>query len=145
VTLASSQPGTAAVPASVAIAAGAMSATFAISTTAVGVSTPVTISGTYASVTRMAALTVNAPGQTAAVTLTATGRSGERVMSTPAGLNVIVGSSGSAPFAIGTAVTLSVTNGRDAIWSGACSSGGAKTRTCRFTVTGTAAVTANVQ
>jgi hypothetical protein len=40
---------------------------------------------------------------------------------------------------------LSVSSGRDAIWSGACSSGGNKTRTCTFTLSGTATVTANVQ
>jgi hypothetical protein len=40
---------------------------------------------------------------------------------------------------------LSVTNGRDAIWSGACSSGGNKTKTCTFTITGNASVTGNVQ
>jgi hypothetical protein len=40
---------------------------------------------------------------------------------------------------------LSVTNGRDAIWSGACSSGGNKTKTCTFTLDANASVTANVQ
>jgi hypothetical protein len=40
---------------------------------------------------------------------------------------------------------LSATNGRDTVWSGACSSGGNKTKTCTFTITGTASVTANVQ
>jgi len=34
-----------------------------------------------------------------------------------------VGSTGSASFASGTSVTPSVSNGRDAIWSGACSRG----------------------
>jgi hypothetical protein len=38
-----------------------------------------------------------------------------------------------------------VTNGRDAIWSGGCSSGGNKQRTCAFTLSGNASVTANVQ
>jgi hypothetical protein len=42
-------------------------------------------------------------------------------------------------------ITLSATNSRDVIWSGACSSGGNKTKTCTFTLTGNAAVTANVQ
>ncbi|CAN5384825.1 MAG: hypothetical protein ACR2JP_05710 [Acidimicrobiia bacterium] len=41
--------------------------------------------------------------------------------------------------------SLSATNGRDVIWSGACSSGGNKQKTCTFTLNGTAAVTANVQ
>jgi hypothetical protein len=44
-----------------------------------------------------------------------------------------------------TSITLSATNGRDVIWSGACSSGGNKTRTCTFTLNGNASVTANVQ
>jgi hypothetical protein len=67
------------------------------------------------------------------------------VVSSPAGVNVAVGSTGSAPFATGTAITLSVSNGRDAIWSGACSSGGNKTRSCTFTFNANASVTANVQ
>jgi hypothetical protein len=37
------------------------------------------------------------------------------------------------------------TNSRDVISSGACSSDGNKTKTCTFTLTGDAAVTANVQ
>jgi hypothetical protein len=79
------------------------------------------------------------------LTVTATGRSGERVVSSPAGINVTVGSSGTAPFASNTSVTLSVANGRDAIWSGACSSGGNKAKTCTFTITANASVTGNVQ
>jgi hypothetical protein len=77
--------------------------------------------------------------------VSASGRSGERVISSPAGINVNVGSTGSATFAGGTRITLSVSNGRDAIWSGACSSGGSKTRTCVFTLNTNASVTANVQ
>lgn len=38
-------------------------------------------------------------------------RSGERVLSAPAGVNVATGTSGSASFTIGTSITLSVTNG----------------------------------
>jgi len=85
------------------------------------------------------------PGQTATLTVSATGRSGEHVTSSPAGINVAVGSSGSGSFATGTSITLSASDGRDTIWSGACSSGGNKTKTCTFTITGTASVTANVQ
>ena len=84
-------------------------------------------------------------GQTATLAVTATGRGGERVSSSPAGISVATGSSGSATFAIGTSITLSVTNGRSTIWSGACSSGGNKTPTCTFTLNGAASVTANVQ
>jgi hypothetical protein len=85
------------------------------------------------------------PAGTAMLTVTATGRSGERVTSNPAGINVSVGATGSASFNTGTSITLSVTNSRDAIWSGACSSGGNKTKTCTFTLNANAAVTANVQ
>jgi hypothetical protein len=85
------------------------------------------------------------PTGTSTLTVTATGRSGERVTSSPAGINVPVGSTGSAVFNNGTSITLSVTNGRDAIWSGACSSGGNKTKTCTFTLNANSSVTANVQ
>ena len=132
-------------PASVTVAAGATSATFTITTSSVSTSTAVTITASAAGVTRTATLTVTPAGQGATLTVSATGRSGERVTSSPAGINVAVGSSGSASFAVGTSITLSVTNGRDAIWSGACSSGGSKQRTCTFTLNGAASVTANVQ
>ena len=145
VSLSSSNTAAAAVPASVTVAGGATTATFAVSTSAVGASTPVTITAVYAGVTRTTTLTVNPPGQTATLTVAATGRSGERVTSSPAGINVSVGTSGSASFNVGTSITLSVTNGRDAIWSGACSSGGNKTRTCTFALNASASVTANVQ
>jgi hypothetical protein len=90
-------------------------------------------------------LTVNPAATTATLTVSATGRSGERVTSNPTGISVSVGSTGSASFATGTSISLSVSNGRDAVWSGACSSGGQKTRTCTFTLTANASVTANVQ
>jgi len=82
---------------------------------------------------------------TAALTLTATGRAGETVSSTPAGLSVPVGTTGSASFAVGTSMTLSATNGRSVIWSGVCSSGGAKTPSCTFTLNAASSETANVQ
>jgi len=82
---------------------------------------------------------------TSQLTVTATGRSGERVTSSPAGLSVNVGTTGSASFTTGTAVTLTVSNDRDAIWSGACSSGGNKTKSCSLTLNASASVTANVQ
>jgi FG-GAP-like repeat len=145
VSLSSSNTAAATVPASVSVAQGATSATFAIATSAVTTSTPVTITASAGGVTRTATLTVNPQAQTATLTVTATGRGGERVTSSPAGINVAVGSSGSATFAAGTAITLSATNSRDVIWSGACSSGGNKTKTCTFTLNGNASVTANVQ
>jgi hypothetical protein len=135
------------VPASVTVPAGATTANFTVTTTSVTASTSATVSAAFGGVTRTAVLTVNpsATGQPATLTVTATGRSGERVTSNPAGINVAVGSSGSASFTTGTSITLSISNGRDAIWSGACSSGGNKTKTCTFTITGAASVTANVQ
>jgi len=107
--------------------------------------TAVTITGSFGGATQTATLTVNPAGQAVTLTVTASGRSGERVTSSPAGINVTVGSTGSANFTGGTAITLSVANGRDAIWSGACSSGGNKAKTCTFTITGNASVTGNVQ
>jgi hypothetical protein len=83
------------------------------------------------------------PGTGQVVTVTATGRSGSSIVSSPAGLSVPVGTSAGAQFT--GAVTLSATGGRDVIWSGACSSSGKKAKTCAFTPTGPSAVTANVQ
>jgi len=94
---------------------------------------------------RTATLTVNPQPAAALLTLTATGRTGETVSSSPIGLKVNVGTTGSASFATGTVVTLSVSNGRDAIWSGGCSSGGVKTKTCSVTINAATSVTANVQ
>src|SRR5438270_635784 len=106
-----------------------------------------TISFSGGVVTRSATLTLNpvvAPTNMS-LAVTAGGRSGERVVSNPTGLSVATGSTGSAQLAPGTAVTLSIASGRDAIWGGACSSGGAKTRTCTLTLNANSSVTANVQ
>src|SRR6185369_10298905 len=78
------------------------------------------------------------PPQTASLTVTVSGRSGQTVTSSPTGISVNTNSSGSSDFAVGTSVTLTVATGRDGIWSGACSSGGAKRRSCTFTVNATA-------
>jgi len=151
VTLSSSTTTVASVPASVTVTAGALSANFSITTTAVTAATPVTIGGAFGGASRTATLTVNPPApppppaQSATLTVTATGRTGERVTSSPAGINVTVGSTGSATFTTGTSITLSASNTRDVIWSGACSSGGNKAKTCTFTLTGAASVSANVQ
>jgi Beta-propeller repeat len=151
VSLSSSNPSVASVPSTVTVQAGSQTAVFSVSTTAVSTSTTVNITATYngSSLTRSVTVAPPAPPppppQNATLTVTASGRSGERVTSSPAGINVAVGSSGSASFAQGTSITLSVTNGRDAIWSGACSSGGSKQRTCTFTLNANGSVTANVQ
>jgi hypothetical protein len=132
---------------SVTIPAGNTTGGFFINTAAVSTQTLVTISVSGGGVTRSATLTLNpavAPS-TMSLAVTAGGRSGERVVSNPTGLSVATGSTGSTQVAPGTVVTLSVASGRDAIWGGACSSGGAKTRTCTLTVNANSAVTANVQ
>src|SRR5207247_1290616 len=67
---------------------------------------------------------------TATLTVTATGRAGVSVVSTPARVNVPVGTTGSASFPVGTSITLSATNARSAIWSGVCSRAGPRTLTC---------------
>ena len=126
----------ASMPASVTVLAGARTASFNISTTVVSVTTPLSILASYNTTNRSAVLTVMPPAgppppppQNATLSVTATGRSGERVTSNPSGISVNTGSSGAASFAPGTSVTLSVSNGRDAVWSGACSSGGSKRKT----------------
>ena len=147
VQLSSSNTSAATLPATIAVPAGATSGSFDVSTTAVSSSTSTTITASFGGVTRTATLAVTTaapPAQTATLTVSATGRSGERVTSTPAGINVSVGSSGSASFALGTSIRLAVTDGRDAVWSGACSSGGNKVKTCTFTLNGNSNVAANV-
>ena len=148
VTLSSSNTTVAGVPPSVTVAPGATSANFGITTTGVTAATPVTVGGAFGGASATATLTVNPPpppAQTATLSVTATGRSGERITSSPAGINVAVGSTGSASFTTGTSITLTASNGRDVIWSGACSSGGNKAKTCTFTIASSASVTANVQ
>ena len=154
VALSSSNPSVASVPSTVTVQSGSQTAVFSVSTTAVSTSTTVSITATYngGSLTRSVTVQPAAPPpppppppQNATLTVTASGRSGERVTSSPAGISVNVGSSGSASFAQGTSITLSVSNGRDTIWSGACSSGGSKQKTCTFTLNANASVTANVQ
>ena len=150
IALSSSNPAVASVPAQTTAPANSFTAGFAITTSPVATTTTVTITAAYNGTTRTATLTVTPaapapPSQTATLTVTATGRNGERVTSSPTGISVSTGSTGAASFTSGTAVTLSVSNGRDAVWSGACSSGGNKRKTCTFTITAPAAVTANVQ
>jgi hypothetical protein len=149
VTLASSNTVFAVVPNSVVVPAGQTRATFTVNAAQVTAATAVSILATYQNVSRSATLTIDppapAPAQAVTLTVTATGRGGERVSSIPAGISVAVGSTGSASFATGTSITLRATNSRDVIWSGACSSAGKKTKTCRFTIGANATVTANVQ
>jgi hypothetical protein len=143
----SSNPAVAGVASSVLIPAGNTNGGVFINTTPVTAQTVVTISVSGGGVTRSATLTLNpivAP-TTMSLAVTAGGRSGEQVVSNLAGLKVATGSTGSTQVAPGTVVTLSVASGRDAIWGGACSSGGAKTKSCTLTVNANSSVTANVQ
>lgn len=138
------------IPASVTVPEGSSSVTFGLPTVSVPMSIIAHVMGRFAGVTVDAMLTVNPstappPPQNATLSVTASGRSGERITSTPAGISVTVSSSGSAPFATGTSMTLRDANGRDVVWSGACSSGGKKVKTCTFTLNANASVTASVQ
>lgn len=136
------------VPGTVVIPAGFVSAGFNINTSQVSAQTLVTISVSGGGVTRSATLTLNPPPPaptTVNLSVTAGGRQGESISSTPAGIKAAVGSTSTAAFAVGTNVTLTVSNGRDAIWSGACSSGGNKTKSCTFTLNANSTVLANVQ
>jgi hypothetical protein len=143
----SSNPAVVRLSNSVLVPAGNTTGGIIITTSPVSTQTLVTISVSGGGVTRSATLTLNpfiAP-TTRSLAVTAGGRSGERVVSSPSGLSVATGSTGSVQLAPGTVVTLSVASGRSAIWNGACSSGGAKTRTCTLTVNVNSSVTANVQ
>jgi len=132
---------------SVTIPAGSTTGGFFINAASVSTQTLATISVSGGGVTRSATLTLNpvAAPTTTSLAVTAGGRSGERVVSNPAGLSVATGTTGNAQLAPGTVVTLSVASGRDAIWGGACSSSGAKTRSCTLTLNANSSVTANVQ
>jgi hypothetical protein len=155
VSLASSNPAVAPVPSTVTIPENGFAGTAFFTTTPVSAPTTVTITGTYNGSTRTATLWVTPSAstppppppsaQTAIVTVNASGRSGVTVSSSPAGIAVSSGSSGSASFRVGDSVTLSGSGGRKAVWSGGCSSGGQKTASCTFTVGGDTTVGANVQ
>ncbi|HET9282797.1 MAG TPA: fibronectin type III domain-containing protein [Candidatus Angelobacter sp.] len=132
---------------SVLIPAGATAGGVTITNSLVTTLTQVTISVSGGGVTRSATLTINptvAP-TTFSLGVVAGGRSGERVISSPAGISVPTSSNAVAQFAPGTVITLSVTDGRDAIWGGDCSSNNNKTQTCTFTIKANSTVTANVQ
>ena len=144
VALASSS-GAAGVPAVVTVPAGGTGASFTVATSPVGVASTATISAAYAGTTRTAALAVTPAAGLATLLVDATGRTGESITSSPAGISVSVGNSQSAGFAVTTSITLTASNGRSAVWSGACSSSGKKTRSCSFVLTGDATVIGNVQ
>lgn len=148
VTLSSNNP-VATVPPSVTVPAGETTASFTVTTIPVAQTTALTIFAKAGALSALTPLTVNPaappPPTTVMLTVTATGRSGEHVTSSPAGINVAVGSTMQSSFTSGASISLSVSNGRDAIWSGACSSGGSKAKVCTFSLNAAATVTANVQ
>jgi hypothetical protein len=143
----SSNPTLAQVGNEVMISAGSTSAGIQITTALVNVQTVVTISVTGGGVTRTANLTLNpsATPTTRSLSVTAGGRSGEHVVSNVGGLSVATGTTGSVQVAPGTVVTLSVTNGRSAIWNQACTSNNVATKSCTLTVNANSPVAANVQ
>lgn len=145
--MSSSNPAVASLASQVLITAGRTTGGVSIQTQPVSTQTLVTISVSGGGVTRSATLTLNPPPPQTTMSLgvTAGGRSGESIISSPAGLNVPTGTTAVTQFQPNTVVTLSVTNGRDAIWSGACSSNGAKAKTCTLTLTQDSSVAANVQ
>jgi hypothetical protein len=132
---------------SVLIPAGSTIGGVTITNALVSTQTLVTISVTGGGVTKSATLTISptVASSTFSLGVTAGGRSGERIVSSPAGVNVGTGSTAVAQFAPGSVITLSVASGRDAIWSGACSSNGAKAKTCKLTLNQNSSVAANVQ
>ncbi len=148
-TLSANVPGIVTFPASITVPQGQTNVSFSVPTAVVTTQTGLTVFATAGGLQQLAPLFVNPatppPPPTVVLTVTATGRSGETVTSSPAGIHASVGSSSQASFASGTSITLSVSNGRSAIWSGTCSSGGNKTKSCTFTPNVNAAVTANVQ
>jgi hypothetical protein len=78
----------------------------------------------------------NAKANEATLSVTATGRLGPVITSNPTGIYAHANMPGSATFLLGTQITLRVDSSRTAIWSGACSSSGAKRSSCTFTFTG---------
>jgi hypothetical protein len=132
---------------SVLIPAGSTTGGVTITNALVSAQTLATISVTGGGVTRSATLTINPTiaATTFSLGVTAGGRSGARIVSSPAGISVPTGSHAVAQFAPGSVITLSEASGRDVIWSDACSSNGAKAKTCKFTLSADSIVTANVQ
>jgi hypothetical protein len=144
----SSNPSVASIPGQVIIPAGSTAGGFDIITSLVSQPTTVTISVTGGGVTLSTNLTVEPPPpppQSSTLLVQATGRANETVSSSPAGISVRTGSNQSAQFPTGASVKLSISDGRDAVWSGACSSGGNKQKTCTLTVNTNLTVNVNVQ
>ena len=145
VSLSSSNAAVGSLPASVTVPAGLTSRTFAVSTSVVATSNP---SRSRPSTT-LSAVHDHVDGQSARTDGKSDGhgnRPERRACAVePGGHQCERREDRVYVIDVGTSVTLSVTNGRDAIWSGACSNGGNKTKTCTLTLNANASVTANVQ
>jgi hypothetical protein len=102
-----------------------------------------TVTATYLGITDVMPVTVAPKPNTVTLNVTTSGKSGNSIASTPAGISVAVGNGQSTPFAPGTSLTLSVSGGRDAIWIGACN--GQKAKTCTFTITADMTINVAVQ
>ena len=115
---------------------------FTVTTTSVSTNTSVTITATYAGISRTATATVTAtappptPPPPAECHADGVGlRSQWRTHRLDADRHQRErGQQRNGLVPHGTSVTLRVSSGRDAVWSGACSSGGNKTKSCTFTV-----------
>jgi antitoxin (DNA-binding transcriptional repressor) of toxin-antitoxin stability system len=79
---------------------------------------------------------------TAVLTVTASGGGGDITTTPSAGIKASSGKPASGVFDIGTSITLKTSDGHGAVWSGACSSGGAAASSCTFTFNGAASVNA---
>jgi len=132
-------------PASVTVPAGSTTASFTITTSAVSTSTPVTNLAAFGR--------CHADGRAHRHSVESARdahRDGDRPQRRACGLESFGHQRGRWQHGIrivcrGTRLTLTATNGRVVIWSGACSSGGDDTKSCTFTLNGNASVSANVQ
>jgi len=108
VTLSSSNPSVVSVPASVTVAAGTSSAPFGVNTSSVTANTSITITATYAGITRTTTLTVTPPSTTTTASLSAVSVSPTSVVggTTAQGTVTLTGAAPSG----GAVVTLSSAN-----------------------------------
>ncbi len=113
--LSTNVPGIVTLPASVTVPEGQTNISFSVPTAVVTTQTGLTVFATAGGVQQLAPLFVNPVSPpTFVLTVNATGRNGETVTSSPAGIQVGVGNAAQASFTSGTNITLSVSNGRSA-------------------------------
>ncbi len=85
------------------------------------------------------------PPAEARLSVSASGTTGVRITSNPAGIAVASGQTRAASFAVGTAVRLTVGGGRRAVFSGACSTGGVARTSCTVTLEADSSVSARIR